>query len=91
MSARSVGSIGGGTILLYLLAFWVFANTVIARPYPSEYDNFFWGLLQGFFLVPSFVLSLFDDHVAIYQIRNIGGWYDLAFIIGVGVVFERST
>jgi hypothetical protein len=29
-------------------------------------------------------VSLFDDDVAIYEMNNNGGWYDLGFLMGVG-------
>jgi hypothetical protein len=71
-------------LIIYLLLFWWYANTVIARPEPTLYVNFFWGLLHGIFAVPSFILSLFSDNVAIYQTPNSGGWYNFGFLIGVG-------
>ncbi|NUQ23110.1 MAG: hypothetical protein HUU34_04105 [Saprospiraceae bacterium] len=47
----------------------------------KEY-GFFYGLLHGFITPISFVVSLFDDDVAIYAVNNTGGFYDLGFLLG---------
>ncbi|MBK8558203.1 MAG: hypothetical protein IPL65_21830 [Lewinellaceae bacterium] len=44
--------------------------------------GFFYGLLHGFITPISFIISLFDDNVAIYAVNNTGGWYDLGFLLG---------
>lgn len=46
--------------------------------------GFLYGLLHGFITPVSFVVSLFDDKVAIYAVNNRGGWYDLGFLLGSG-------
>ncbi|MBX2927418.1 MAG: hypothetical protein KF852_06235 [Saprospiraceae bacterium] len=46
--------------------------------------GFLYGLLHGFITPVSFVISLFDDNVAIYAVNNRGGWYDLGFLLGSG-------
>jgi len=44
----------------------------------------FWtGLWHGIICPLTFIVSLFDDDVAIYEINNNGGWYDFGFLIGV--------
>jgi hypothetical protein len=48
----------------------------------------FWsGLWHGIIAPISFVISLFDDDVAIYAINNTGGWYDFGFVLGAGILF----
>jgi len=32
----------------------------------------------------TFIVSLFNDGLAIYELDNHGGWYDLGFLVGVG-------
>lgn len=46
--------------------------------------GFLYGLLHGFITPVSFVISLFDDKVAMYAVNNRGGWYDLGFLLGSG-------
>lgn len=47
--------------------------------------GFWWGLLHGVIAPVAFVVSLFNDTVGIYDVRNNGGWYDLGFLLGVSV------
>ena len=48
----------------------------------------FWkGLWQGFILLFTFVVSLFNDNVGVYEIRNSGHLYDLGFLLGVMAFF----
>jgi hypothetical protein len=70
------------TVVIYMIMFFCFASAAIARPYPTGYDNLFWGFLQGLFLPPSFVWSLFNSNIAIYQM-GATNWYDLGFMVGV--------
>ena len=45
----------------------------------------FWlGLWHGLILPVTFVVSLFNDSVGIYQVRNTGHLYDLGFVLGAG-------
>ena len=51
---------------------------------PEQSEGFLMGLIQGFIAPLAFIVSLFDDHVAMYAVNN-GGWlYDLGFLIGIG-------
>jgi hypothetical protein len=45
----------------------------------------FWlGLWQGLILPVTFVVSLFNDTVAVYEVDNTGHLYDLGFVFGAG-------
>jgi hypothetical protein len=45
----------------------------------------FWlGLWQGLILPVTFVVSLFNDDVGIYEVANRGHLYDLGFLLGAG-------
>lgn len=46
-----------------------------------------WGLWHGIIAPVSFVGSLFIDDIAMYAVNNNGGWYDLGFVIGAGILF----
>lgn len=69
-------------MVIYMIMFLCFASAAIARPYPTDYDNLFWGFLQGIFLPPSFVWSLFNDNIAMYHI-GASNLYDIGFMVGV--------
>jgi hypothetical protein len=48
----------------------------------------FWqGLWHGFIALFTFFISLFNENVSMYEVHNIGGWYDFGFILGVSMFF----
>ncbi len=66
----------------------VFFLTACANSYPdpgTQY-GFLSGLLHGFILPFSFIISIFDSDVAIYGLPNTGVWYDLGFVLGAGAI-----
>jgi len=47
----------------------------------------FWlGLWQGIIAPVAFLISLFRDHVNVYEIHNNGNWYNLGFVLGAGIL-----
>ena len=53
----------------------------------NEPYGFLSGLLHGIIAPASFIISLFDDTVAMYAVNNNGAWYDLGFVLGAGILF----
>lgn len=48
----------------------------------------FWqGLWHGFIALFTFIISLFNENVSIYEAHNNGGWYDFGFILGISAFF----
>ena len=44
----------------------------------------FWrGVWHGIIAPITFLISLFSDHVRVYEVHNNGGWYDFGFLLGV--------
>jgi hypothetical protein len=44
----------------------------------------FWrGLWHGFISLFTFILSLFSDHVRMYEVHNNGNWYNFGFLLGM--------
>jgi hypothetical protein len=44
----------------------------------------FWrGAWHGAIAPLAFIVSLFSDHVQVYEVHNNGGWYDFGFVIGI--------
>ena len=68
-----------GMILFSACATQSFEN--IADP-----PGFLKGLLHGFILLFSFIVSLFTDY-EIYAFPNAGGWYDFGFLLGIMIFF----
>ncbi|PVZ06285.1 hypothetical protein [Actinomycetospora cinnamomea] len=49
----------------------------------------FWlGLWQGLIVPITFIVSLFNDGVAIYEVHNDGAWYDFGYVLGVALIFS---
>jgi hypothetical protein len=45
----------------------------------------FWpGLWHGYIAPITFIVSLFDAGVGIYETENNGGWYNFGFLLGIG-------
>lgn len=51
----------------------------------------FWaGLWHGFIACFTFIIGLFTDSVRMYEVNNIGGWYDFGFLIGISILAGSS-
>lgn len=75
---------------LFVAAFVWYAKTVIPHTYPTMYTTFFWGLVHGLFIIPTFFWSLFAHTVTIYQAPNTGNWYNIGYFIGISVILGGS-
>ena len=49
------------------------------------------GIWHGLIMGISFIISLFNENVYIYELYNSGWAYDLGFIIGASIIFGGST
>ena len=67
-----------------------YAKTVIPHTYPTLYTNFWWGLVHGLFIIPTFIWSLFAHSVTIYQAPNSGNWYNFGYMIGITAILGGS-
>lgn len=77
--------------LLVLLVVTGCADHVTCRQADVHAAVGFWfGLWHGSLLPFSWIISLFDDSVAIYAVYNNGGWYDFGFVLGIGA-FTSGT
>lgn len=48
----------------------------------------FWrGLWNGVISPVTFVVSLFNQDVQIYEVHNNGNWYNFGFLLGVSIIF----
>ncbi len=53
----------------------------------QEPAGFLLGIWHGMISPITFVISLFNENVGMYEIYNNGGWYNCGFLLGVGGVF----
>jgi len=44
------------------------------------------GLWHGVIAPVTFFVSLFTDHVNVYEVHNSGNWYDFGFVLGAGIL-----
>jgi hypothetical protein len=52
----------------------------------------FWlGLWHGIIAPITFLVSLFNDNVNLYEVHNNGNWYDFGFILGLSIVFGSGS
>jgi hypothetical protein len=48
----------------------------------------FWrGLWNGIIAPVTFVISLFNANVQMYEVHNNGGWYNFGFLLGISSIF----
>jgi hypothetical protein len=57
-------------------------NSVYQQP-SADPAGFLVGLWHGIILPITFIVSLFNSDVGIYETNNNGGWYNFGFFIGV--------
>ncbi|MBC8460707.1 MAG: hypothetical protein ISS17_00705 [Bacteroidales bacterium] len=53
--------------------------------------GFWMGLWHGFISLVTFVISLFNNEVGIYEVNNSGWPYNLGFILGIMIFYGGST
>jgi hypothetical protein len=56
----------------------------------NEVAGFWQGLWHGIISPITFVISLFNQDVHIYEIHNNGGWYNFGFLAGASLIFGGS-
>ena len=54
----------------------------------GDVAGFWLGLWHGLISPITFIVSLFNDQVNIYEVRNNGNWYDFGFMLGISAVFS---
>ena len=71
-------------LVLVLSACVAGANPEVGAP-PAA--GFLLGLWHGLISPITFLVSLFNDKVSIYEVHNDGNWYDFGFVLGAGILF----
>ena len=63
-------------------------NQLKGTPVPGgEVAGFWRGLWNGLIVPVTFIISLFNSNVQIYEVHNNGGWYNFGFVLGVMIIF----
>lgn len=53
--------------------------------------GFWMGMWHGAITLVSFVISLFNDSVTIYEVNNTGWPYNLGFVLGIVIIFGGGS
>lgn len=53
--------------------------------------GFWMGLWHGFITLVTFVISLFNDNVTIYEVNNTGWPYNLGFVLGAMIFYGGGS
>src|SRR6266487_3946342 len=62
------------------------ANTVAQAQRPDA-AGFWLGLWQGLISPITFLISLFNNHVNVYEVNNNGNCYNFGFMFGIAMAF----
>jgi hypothetical protein len=80
--------IGLGLLVLVLAACAAGANPQVGvAAEGGEAAGFWLGLWHGFISPVTFIVSLFNEEVSLYEVHNDGNWYDFGFVLGAGILF----
>lgn len=60
----------------------------VAQVNAAHLAGFWQGLWQGLISPITFLVSLFNNSVNIYEVHNNGNWYNFGFMIGVSATFS---
>jgi hypothetical protein len=75
-------------LALILAACAAGANPAVGTPAEGgDPAGFLLGLWHGFISPITFLISLFNENVNIYEVHNGGNWYDFGFVLGAGILF----
>jgi len=53
--------------------------------------GFWYGLWHGMIAVISLIIHVFNESIVVYEIDNIGGWYDLGFLLGIMCIWGGGS
>ena len=62
-------------------------NDAIFSEHGRDIAGFWLGLWHGLISLVTFVISLFNKNVSMYEVYNNGAWYNLGFLLGVMTAF----
>jgi hypothetical protein len=87
MSRRQATRIALLFAAVLILAACAAGPNPVAQAQHPDAAGFWLGLWQGLISPITFLISLFNNHVNIYEVNNNGNWYNLGFMLGISIVF----
>jgi hypothetical protein len=88
MSRRQVARAAVMVAVVLVLAACAAGANPVAQANQPDAAGFWLGLWQGLISPITFLISLFNNDVNIYEVNNNGNWYNFGFMLGVAVVFS---
>jgi hypothetical protein len=89
MKQRNI-SIALAVALMLLVVVGCAAGPNPVAEFPIKAGNpagFLLGFWHGLIAPFAFVVSLFNSNVGVYEINNVGHWYDFGFLLGAAAAF----
>ncbi len=77
--------------LLILALFILSSCSAGDQKFNFDPAGFWMGLWHGFISMFTFIISLFNENVNIYEFNNTGKLYDLGFILGIAFFYGGSS
>jgi hypothetical protein len=74
-------------LLLVILAGCAPGPNELVGENTAKAAGFWLGLWHGFIAPVTFVISLFNRNVQMYEVHNTGAWYNLGFLLGMSIIF----
>ncbi|MDY0017509.1 MAG: hypothetical protein WC212_03910 [Candidatus Delongbacteria bacterium] len=62
-------------------------NAISLTDLGKEPFGFWYGIWHGTIAPITFIISLFNDNIGMYEVYNNGAWYNFGFLLGIGGVF----
>jgi hypothetical protein len=79
-------------ILMFLVACTAGPNNLMNTASScGEVAGFWQGLWHGLIAIVTFIISLFNDNVTVYEVHNNGAWYNFGFILGMMIIFGGGS
>lgn len=94
--------LSGNSKMISILVLTIVAALMVSActAAPSELENepdadgeiagFWQGLWHGFISPFTFIISLFSENLAVYEVHNNGNWYVFGFLMGASIIFGGS-
>jgi hypothetical protein len=87
-TARLVSALLVLLVLLVLAGCAAGPNPQVRTPDAEGKVAGFWmGLWHGLISPVTFIISLFNPGVHLYEVHNSGGWYNAGFMLGLAIIF----
>lgn len=91
MSRKKILIIAAVLVTLFIVSCTAGPNEMVkVANEDGDLAGFFMGLWHGFILLFSFIVSLFNSEVNVYEVHNVGPLYNLGYLIGVSMFFSGS-